>query len=313
MTIKFPFRLKKGDLIALVAPASPLDDANRVDSGVRYLERLGYRTLVAPHISRRVGYLAGTDKERVADLHAMFADRRVKAIFCLRGGYGSPRLLGELDYRLIARHPKIFVGYSDITALLLALWSKCRLVSFHGPMAGVELAGSMDPVTEESFWRVLTDASPGIPLGAGSVISIRRMSRVPARGRLIGGNLSLCASLLGTSYQPDYLRSILFLEDTGEEPYRIDRMVTQLRNAGVYSRTTAVVLGSFTHCMPKDSTSPSLSVDEIMRENAMLTGKPHAMGFPFGHEEHIVTFPVGVRANLDLESGKLGLLEGAVA
>ena len=313
MTIKFPARLKKGDLIGIVAPASPADNANRVESGVRYLEGLGYRTHVAPHISRRVGYLAGTDKERVADLHAMFANRRVKAIFCVRGGYGSPRLLGALDYSLIARHPKIFVGYSDITAILLALWAKCRLVSFHGPMAGVELAGSMDPVTEESFWRILTDGSSGVSLGVGTVITTGRGPHRPVRGRLIGGNLSLCALLLGTVFQPDFLRSILFLEDIGEEPYRIDRMVTQLRNAGIYSRTSAVVLGSFTNCVPKDPSSPSLSVDEIMRENALLTGKPHAMGFPFGHGEQFLTFPVGVRANLDPESGRLGLLEGAVA
>jgi len=313
MTIKFPARLRQGDLIGLVAPASPLDDTGRVERGVRYLEGLGYRTLVAPHVSQRVGYLAGTDKQRADDLHAMFTDRRVKAIFCVRGGYGSPRLLGALNYRLIARHPKIFVGYSDITALLLALWSECSLVSFHGPMAGVEMAGSMDPVTEESFWRILTDASSGMGLGAGTVLTDGRGPRRPVRGRLIGGNLSLCASLVGTAYQPDFLRSILFLEDIGEEPYRIDRMVTQLRNAGIFSRVTAVVLGSFTNCVPNDASSPSLSVDEIMRENAAMTGKPHATGFPFGHEEHFVTFPVGVRANLDLKSGKLELLEAAVA
>jgi muramoyltetrapeptide carboxypeptidase len=252
------------------------------------------------------------DKQRADDLHAMFADRRVKAIFCIRGGYGSPRLLRALNYQLIARHPKIFVGYSDITALLLTLWSKCSLVSFHGPMAGVEMADTMDSVTEESFWRILTDASTGIALGAGTVIASGHRPHRPTRGRLIGGNLSLCASLLGTTYQPDFLRSILFLEDIGEEPYRIDRMVTQLRNAGIFSRVTAVVLGSFTNCAPKDPSGSSLSVEEIMRENAAMTGKPHASGFPFGHEEHFVTFPVGVRANLDLKSAKLDLLEAAV-
>ena len=311
MEVRIPPRLSRGDLIGIISPASPVDDLSRIERGVQYLERCGYRTIAGKNIAQRRGYLAGTDDQRAADLLAMFSDRRVKAIFCLRGGYGSPRLLARIDYALIRRNPKIFVGYSDITALHAAFWTRARLVTFHGPMVAVDMAGAMDPFAEESFWRLLT-----APLTRMMLHSPGGTGVVPgsgtASGRLIGGNLSLIVSLLGTPYQPDFRRALLFLEEIGEEPYRIDRMMTQLRNAGILGRVSGVLIGQFSDCAPKDPSKPSLTADEVLREHGSAFGKPFVAGLPFGHERGMLTIPFGVRGRLDTAAGSLELLEPAV-
>jgi muramoyltetrapeptide carboxypeptidase len=307
-----PGRLKKGDVIGIVTPASPVADASRIDKGVHYLERLGYNVTVGSHVGKERGYLAGTDKERLADLHTMFADRQVKAIIAVRGGYGTPRLLSGLNYRLISQNPKILVGFSDMTALQLAIWRRCRLITFHGPMVAVEMADAIDPFTEELFWQTVTSTKK---LG---VISFPPESRPAclstgiATGRLFGGNLSLIVSLLGTRYFPDATDSVLFLEEIGEEPYRIDRMMTQLRNAGVISRCNAILTGQFIDCLPKDQTKPSLSVDELLREIAQLTARPFVSNLAFGHGPQKMTLPIGLRVRVDAEARSIAYLEAAV-
>ena len=312
MEIRIPPRLRQGDCIGIVSPASPIDDASRIEQGVRYLESRGYRTFIGKNCRERNGYLAGTDEQRAEDFNAMFADRSVKAILCVRGGYGSPRLLQLLDYRLIRKNPKIFVGYSDITALHCALLKRAGLVTFHGPMLGVDFAGTVDPFAEEQFWKILTfpvRRSTLVPSG-GSAVSLNGGTRT---GRLIGGNLSLLVSLLGTPYVPNLRGAILFLEEIGEEPYRVDRMVTQLRNAGVVRNSAGVILGQFTDCRPKDPSKPSQSVGDIMRDLARGVKAPFVTGLPFGHERKMLTIPVGVRARLNGTTGALDLLEPAVA
>jgi muramoyltetrapeptide carboxypeptidase len=309
MDVRVPARLRPGDLIGVIAPASPMDDCTRVERGVRYLESCGYRTITGKHAGKRSGYLAGTDEERAEDIGAMFADRRVNAIICIRGGYGTPRLLARLDYAVIRKNPKIFVGYSDITALHLAFWARARLVTFHGPMLGVDMAGTMDPFAEEALWRLLTSPSRQlIPPESGG------MPLTPGRGtgRLLGGNLSLLVSLFGTPYQPAFRHALLFLEEIGEEPYRVDRMLTQLRNAGLFRQAAGIALGQFTDCVPKDAGKPSQTVEEIVRECAAGSSRPFVAGLPFGHERKMVTIPVGVRAALDGRAGSLELLEPAV-
>ncbi len=306
-----PRKLKRGDLIGIVSPASPVADATRVEKGVRYLESLGYRVKVGRNVGKTFGYLAGTDAERAADLHEMFADPDVKAIVCVRGGYGTPRLLALLNYRLIARHPKIFVGFSDVTALQLAIWKKCRLITFHGPMAGVEMANAMDPFTEEMFWRCLTSEKKlnAVPLPEKpQVLS----PAAAATGRLLGGNLSLVLSLLGTPYQPDFTGALLFLEEVAEEPYRIDRMLTQLRNASVMSKVSGILFGRFTDCVPSDRTKPSFSVEEVLREVVQALPIPVLAEVPFGHVPTKLTLPVGVRARIAPSDASLAFLEGAV-
>jgi len=313
MNVLVPRRLKKGDLIGVVCPASPVNDPSRIERGVRYLESIGYRTTVGRNALQRRGYLAGTDEERAADIHAMFADKHVRGIFCARGGYGTPRLLSLLDYRLIARNPKIFVGYSDITALALALWRKCRLVTYHGPMLAVDLFADVNPFAEESFWRVLTSPERRATLAPADASPAQVRYPGSATGRLLGGNLSLLVSLLGTPYMP-YLRGgILFLEETGEDPYRVDRMLTHLGNAGVLSRSAGVAIGRFTDCVPGDAAAPSLTLETILAEAAENTGRPFLTGFPIGHERRMVTVPVGIRALLDADKGVITLLEPATA
>ncbi|HXX65333.1 MAG TPA: LD-carboxypeptidase [Bacteroidota bacterium] len=311
MNVLFPRSLSKGDLIGIISPGSPLDDLTRLERGIQYLEKLGYRTLVGTHCTNRMGYLAGTDEERVKDIHTMFADKRVKAVFCTRGGYGSPRILSIINYPLIARNPKIFVGYSDITALSLALWRRCRLVTFHGPMVGVEMAGDMDERSEESLWRLLTGPSKAWTLAVAADDPGRLVCAGIARGRLLGGNLSLIISLLGTPFQPAFRRSLLLLEEIGEEPYRIDRMLAQLRNAGVTSGVAGVALGQFTDCAPRQPEKPSRTLEEVVREASRWSRLPFSSGFPFGHEQPSVTLPLGARAQLDARKGTLHLLESA--
>lgn len=311
MKVLVPRRLKKGDLIGIICPASPVDDPSRIERGVRYLEGLGYRTTVGRNASRQLGYLAGTDDERAEDIHAMFTDRNVRGIFCARGGYGTPRLLSRIDYRLIAKNPKILLGYSDVTALALAIWKKCRLVTYHGPMLAVDLAADVNPFAEESLWRTLTSPERRATLALAEESPTRVKYPGSATGRLLGGNLSLLVSLLGTPYMPDLRRGILFLEEIGEDPYRVDRMLTHLGNAGMLSRLSGVAMGHFTDCVPRDAAAPSLPLDAIMAGTAKNTGKPFLTGFPIGHEKRMVTVPVGIRARLDADEGMITLLEPA--
>lgn len=306
-----PSRLKPGDLIGIISPASRIVDPTRIEKGVAYLERLGYRTLVGKHVLNSYGYLAGKDEERVADLHDMFAHPEVKAIVCIRGGYGTPRLLSLINYRLIARHPKILVGYSDITSLQLALWKKCGLVTFQGPMLGVDMADPLDAFTEELFWKVLTSAKKiGQVVPADESVLVVRDGK--GAGRLLGGNLAHLVAILGTVHQPSFADALLFLEDIDEEPYRIDRMMTQLRHARVLEQAQAILGGQFTDCGPKDPAKPTLSLDEIFREIGATIPTPFLAHLPFGHESRKLTIPMGIRARVNVGAHTLEYLEAAV-
>jgi len=332
MPTRIPRRLTRGDLLGIICPASPVADGARLERGVRYLESLGYRVSVGANAAKSDGYLAGTDNERADDVHAMFADRRVKGIFCARGGYGTGRLLGLLDYPLIARHPKVFVGYSDVTALEIALWKKCSLVTYHGPMSAVEMAGGIDPFTEESLWRTLTSATPGMTVAAESGEAAAKAGQAAAkagqaaaragqaaaragqaRGRLVGGNLSLVASLLGTPWQPDLRGAILFLEDIGEDPYRVDRMLVQLAHAGAAARAAATALGQFTSCVVRESGTPTRPLEASFADFAAKARGPVVGGFPVGHERRMATLPLGILARLDARAGTLTLEEAPVS
>ncbi|MBI5470850.1 MAG: LD-carboxypeptidase [Ignavibacteriae bacterium] len=313
MTPIRPPKLRRGDLIGVITPASPVADSIRIETGVQYLQSLGYRTKIGEHVGKTLGYLAGTDDERVADIHSMFADNEVKAIICLRGGYGTPRLLSMLDYRLIARNPKILVGYSDITALQCALWSKCGLVTFHGPMAAVEMAKPIDPYTEELFWRLLTSTKKPGRLPLPTDLPVQTSGNGTARGRLIGGNLALLLSVLATPFEPSFTDALLFLEDVEEAPYRVDRMMSQLQNARIFKRVRGVLLGQFTDCVPTDPTKPSLTIEEVLADATEAFGGPTLGNLPFGHVPRKFTLPFGVLAEINIEKKELALLEPAVS
>jgi muramoyltetrapeptide carboxypeptidase len=311
MTIVKPPRLKKGDLIGLVSPASTIADPTRIDRGVSYLERLGYRVIVGQHVLKVNGYLAGTDAERVEDLHRMFGNTEVKAVWCIRGGYGTPRILRHLDYRLLRQNPKIFVGYSDITTLQMAIFRRTGLVTFHGPMLGVDMAGQMETYSEERLWQVLTSTTRAgrIPLPAPGPLTL-----APGRatGRMLGGNLALLQSIMGSRYLPDLDGALLYVEDLGEEPYRVDRMFVHLLNAGVFAKVKGLMVGQFTDCEPKDPSKPSLSLDHVIGEAAAYAGVPVLGRLPFGHDDVKLTIPVGIRGRIDATEGTLEFLEPAV-
>jgi muramoyltetrapeptide carboxypeptidase len=307
-----PQKLKKRDVIGIVAPASPVADPSRIDLGVSYLERLGYNVVVGPNVLKKHGYLAGTDEERAADLHAMFRDRSVRMILCARGGYGTPRLLRLLDYALIKRNPKILVGFSDITALQLAFWAKCGLVTFHAPMLATDMAEPMDPFTEEMFWLMVTSSQKVGNVGFPEPMETTVVRPGAFTGHLLGGNLSLLVSLLGTPFQPSLDNAALFLEEVGEEPYRVDRMLAHLQNASALRKCRGVLIGRLTDCIPQDPSRPSLSLDEVLKEFALALKKPVISDVPFGHVKQKITLPLGVKARVNVERRTLELLEAAV-
>lgn len=311
MTPRFPTALRNNATIGIVSPASPQRDMSRLDKGIRYLEGLGYTVVLGQHArDRHAGYLAGTDDQRLSDLHTMFADKRIDAIFCARGGYGSSRLLNRLDYGLIRKNPKILVGYSDITSLQLALWQKARLVTFSGAMPSVDMVENIDPRSEEQFWRVLTSRRP---LGRlRQPWPTRTLQPGDAEGRLLGGNLSVLVSLFGTDYMPSLRGSILALEDIGEETYRIDRMLVQLLLATPRRRPAGIAYGFWSQSARPLGSTPHREIAEVLEERRDLSRGPIIADLMYGHERTKFTLPFGVRTRLSTRTGELALLESAV-
>lgn len=312
-----PPHLEPGDTIGVVAPASPPGDPTVIDRSVAAIEQMGFRARLAPNVRQRLGYLAGDDRRRAADLMRMFADRKVKAIVCLRGGYGAGRLLEMLDYSLVRANPKILVGYSDITALHCALLTRARLVSFHGPMLNGDFARpDMPEFARRSFLRTVTTAAPpgSLRQGAGRA-AVKALRGGCAEGPLVGGNLSLLCALIGTPFQPDFRQRILFLEDVDEPPYRFDRMLTHLLLAGVLPQVAGVAVGRNVHCTdPKARRFREYrqNLEDVLRDRLGPLGVPVVVGLPFGHVRRNATLPLGVRARLDGDSGDLSVIEPAV-
>jgi len=308
-----PPRLRKGDLIGLIAPASTPSSEEKILKGALYLEQLGYRIKAGKHIRTVYGYLAGSDNERAADFNEMVQDKNVKAIFAIRGGYGTPRLLRLIDYRALKAHPKIIVGYSDLTALQLAIFRKIGLVSFSGPMTGTDMWRDFDPYTEEHFWRILTSNKKigALDNPADNPLTILRHGK--AHGRFVGGNLSLLACLMGTPFQPFMKDSILVLEDVEESPYRVDRLLSQLLNAGILHKLEALVFGKFTDCVPSNPNDPSLTVEQVQEEFAQKIDCPVVMNFQYGHIPRKLTVPLGLKAKIDTKRGKIEILENGVS
>lgn len=312
MPIIKPRRLRKGDLIGLVAPGSALSTEEKIEGGVRYLEQIGYRIKLGKHIRNIHGYLAGADKDRATDFNEMVYDKNVKAIFALRGGYGTPRLLQMIDYRAVRKNPKIIVGYSDITALQLAIFRKSGLVTFSGPMTGVEMWKDFDPYTEEHFWRVLTSAKKIGALKNPNEEPLNILRHGNTRGRLLGGNFALLTCTIGTPFIPKLKKSILFLEDVDEAPHRIDRMLAQLYNANILQEISALVFGKFTECKPSDPLEPYLTIDQIQKEYTEKLQCPAVANFQYGHIPRRLTVPIGLQASLNTKRSQIEVLESAV-
>lgn len=305
-----PKRLRPGDVIGICAPASPPASEGDLERGIRYIEKSGFRVEPGKNIHRRHGYLAGTDAQRRRDLESLFADRHVRAIFSARGGYGSQRLLPILDFSLIRRNPKIVVGYSDITALHLAFLARSGLISFTGPMVSVEMSRGLSGNAEERFWQALMSTDAPEPLAGNPRDSVAR--RGSASGRLIAGNLSLISALLGTSYFPNVDHPILLLEEIGERPYRLDRMMRQVMQSKALAELGGIGVGRFIDCQPEKG-KPSLTLQSVLEEASAGVNGPAVAGLPFGHYRESAAFPIGVRVRLDGKRGRLEFLEAGVS
>lgn len=311
-----PQRLTRGSRVALVAPAGPVlerDDLTRAEALCRALD---YEPVMGSHAGDRYGYLAGSDDQRLTDLNAALKDPAIDAVWCLRGGYGVTRIIDRVDFEALARRPKPLIGYSDITALLNAATRRAEVVTFHGPVA----RASMPAFSRWHFERVLACAEPAGRLGRipdRPEVLIPQENRIVAlrpgiaEGPLAGGNLSLLQCLIGTPWLPTLEGAILFLEDVGEDLYRVDRMLAHLRAADALAGLAGVMVGRFTE-LKRHTGDGALGFDEVLSVYLLPLGVPAAYGFPVGHIQDQWTLPLGVRARLDAGAGEVEILEAAV-
>lgn len=310
-----PKRLRPGDTVALVNPAGAT--AHRVDIEIvkESMEAFGLKVKLGSHLMDRRGYLAGKDEDRAADINAQFADSSVAGIIAVRGGWGCARILPLLDFEMIRRNPKVLIGYSDVTALLLAVYAKTGLITFHGPCG----LGQWNSFTVEYLKRILFDGEAivmGNPTEIGdnlTQVKDRIQTIVSGRtsGRLVGGNLTVLTAIVGSEFMPDWKGVILFLEDVDEDIYRIDRMLTQLKLAGVLGQISGFIFGKCTNCLPGKGYG-SLTLEQVFDDHIKPLGVPAWQGAMIGHIPRKFTLPIGVRVEVDSKEGTIRLLESAV-
>jgi muramoyltetrapeptide carboxypeptidase len=304
--------LRPGDTIVFVAPAGP-PEKEIVEKCARRFDAMGFKVILPRNLFRRQGYLAGSDEERAAELNAAIRDPNVQAIFPCRGGYGLTRILDRIDYAAFRKQPKVLIGYSDLTALHLAMAARAKVITFHSPMPESSLwrEDGDYAFADRSFGRALM-AKQYRPGATGYTIELPKdrprpvcLVRGKARGRLVGGNLSLVCATLGTPYAVSAKDNLLFLEDTGEAPYRVDRLLSQLRLAGVLEEAAGIIVGSF-------SRTDAAAVEKIVRDYCGRLKKPVLMSFPVGHTPWNATLPHGALAELDTDQAQVRLLENPV-
>lgn len=309
-----PKRLKPGDTLGLITPGSFIPD-KALEKAIANVKKLGFKVKLGKHIRALRGYTAGTDAQRLEDLHSMFADPEVDGIWCARGGYGCTRILPDIDYGLIQDNPKVFLGYSDITALHNAFLQRCNLVSFHGPVA----SSTMTAYTTAQFKAVLMQPKaqltiPNSKANAQIKNELYQKKTVvsgTAQGTLIGGNLSLLAAIAGTEFAIDATDKIIFMEDIEEKPYRVDRMLTQLQQTGNLDKAAGFALGIFADCVPEPE-DRSLSLLETVDDQLLSLNKPTAYGLSWGHISNQATLPIGIQCQLKADQQSLVLLEAGV-
>ena len=312
MEILKPPKLTHGDLISIIAPASSVSDDSLIQKSFNYFEKLGYKVKLGKNVYQKRGYLAGTDEQRLEDIHDSFYDMNIKAIFCLRGGYGSARLLDKIDYNLIKRNPKIFVGYSDITSLQMAFLQKTKLVTFSGPMTATDFIVDLDPNAEDFFWRIVTSNKKIGKISNTNSEKFITIKKGRNEGNLIGGNLSIILSLFGTGYLPLLKNFILLLEEINESPYKIDRMLNQLRLGRFFNNMRGVILGKFVDCCEHDSNKKTLSVNEVILDYFGKMDIPIINNFMYGHINEKLTIPFGINCKLNASRLGVEILEAAV-
>ena len=312
-----PPKISKGDKIGLITPGGFISEEDLQDS-IDNLEKLGYRPVYNETILSRKGYLAGDDEIRAADLNSMFEDSEIKGIVCARGGYGCARILPLIDYGKIISNPKILVGYSDVTALHFGIYKKTGLITYHGPVG----ISTFNDYSVDYFERTLEQINPLIlyssdtPVDEGKKDYFRYViSPGKADGRLVGGNLSIVASMLGTPYDVDFKDKIVYLEEVREEPYRVDRMLTEMILAGKFDNAAGVALGVFSRCDIRNDNPDfkrSFTLKEVLFDRLGNLGIPVIYGLSFGHIEDKYVLPFGLNARLDTENETIELLESSV-
>ncbi|MFD0048993.1 LD-carboxypeptidase [Actinomycetes bacterium NPDC127524] len=306
MPIK-PNRLQKGDTVGVIAPASPPNPEN-LKKSLHFLEELGLKVKIGQHVESLNGYLAGSDEERLQDVHDMFLDHEIKAIFCACGGYGTGRIAAGIDFTIIKENPKIFWGYSDITFLHNAINQQTGLVTFHGPMLSSDIGKEdADPLTKRLFSQLFV---PGEFTYTEDISPLTSMISGKARGQLAGGNLTLLCSTLGTPYELDVKGKILLIEDINEEPRNVDRMLNQLLMSGKLREAAGIAVGDFNQCEP--DREQSLTLDEVIDHYIALANVPAIKGFKIGHCSPNVSVPLGAYAVIDADEKKLAIESGVL-
>ena len=305
-----PEKLKKGDTIGIISPAGAVKDENLWKPTIKYFENKGYKVKIASHAGDKKAYLAGKDADRLSDLINFFKNDEIKAIICSRGGYGTFRLLEKIDWEIIRNNPKIFVGYSDITALLNNFVEKSGIVAFHGPLSlsdfGVE---DINKYTEENFWKILEEKAE-IPYSFENPLKYECIIPGKTQGVLMGGNLAVLCGLLGTPYFPDLTGKILLLEDIGEPLYKIDRMLMQLKLSGVFEKVSGILFGEFTAIVESENPDINkLTPVDIIKELTEGLNISIGYGFAASHGAQKATLPLGVKYNFDSADFKLEIIE----
>ena len=305
-TLIKPRQLMVGDTVGLISPASVIE-REELTTVVEFLTAYGFQVKLGKHVLDQYGYLAGRDADRAADVNAMFADDRVQAILTLRGGWGCNRILPLLDYDLIRRHPKILMGYSDITSLLLAIYARSGVVTFHGPVG----ISTWNWFSLNYVERILLKKE-AILLQNLSSHRVETITPGKTRGRLLGGNLSVLAALVGSPYLPTWKNTILFVEEVGEEIYRVDRMLTQLKLAGILDQLAGFIFAGCFDCPEEEDNEPTLTLTQVLSALIKPLGIPAWQGSMIGHLKNKFTVPLGVEVEIDAEQGTILMLESAV-
>ena len=301
-----PARLKKGDTIGVISPSGPFRDG-QLEKALPFLEKLGLNYKLGKNASNRWGYLAGKDEERLADLHDMFADPDIAGIICSRGGYGAARFTDKIDFELIRNNPKVFWGYSDITFLHTSFGQLANLATFHGPMLTSDVAGDDFAELSAKMFEQLFEPTPLVY--DESISKLEVLSEGVAIAEIVGGNLSLLANGIGTKFEIETNGKILLIEDINEEPYRVDCMLNQLRQANKLDALAGVVIGDFADAGPKGD-KPSLTLEEVLDDYFKNRPYPVVKGFKIGHCQPHFAIPLGVEAELDATNKVLRLAPG---
>ncbi len=312
-----PSALKEGDVVGLVTPGFPTAEED-FQRAIEQIKNWGFVPKLADNVNRQFGYLAGTDRARARDLMDMFRDQEVKAIWCIRGGYGCTRILPMLDFNVIKQNPKILIGYSDITALHLAIYQQTGLVTFHGPVATSEFN---DYTLTQSLPLLMGQWKENQSIGLSdsniekgkenSTYQYQVLKSGRATGVLTGGNLSLVSAMAGTPYLPSFANKLVFLEDIGERPYRIDRMLVQLLQSTDIEKAAGFILGIFADCEPSAS-GRDFSVRQLLEQHLVPLKTPVVYGFSFGHIDDQCTLPLGIEASMDTAKKEIRLLSNPV-